>query len=106
MQQQVVWSINFSNDDNKTDCFSYIVKQCHFYIENVGIVAKKVLSKPWSILTKQSIRKKKKQVNIYKTILFLILIFFGKKNEKGNLELMIIFSHQLFTIPNTSSFYS
>jgi len=103
MQQQVVWSINLSNGDNKTDCFSYIVKQCHFYIEHVGIVAKKVLSKPWSILTKQSIRKKKKQVNIYKTF---ILIVFKKNKKERNLELMIISSRQLFTIPNTSSFNS
>ncbi len=70
MQQQVVWSTNLPNndddddDDNKINCFSYIVKQCNFYIENVGIIAKKVLCKPWSILSKQSIRKKKKQVNI------------------------------------------
>ena len=63
MQQQVVWSMNVSNDDNKTDCFSYIVEQCNFYIENLGIVVKKVLCKPWPLLSKQSIRKKKKQVN-------------------------------------------
>ena len=64
MQEQVIWSMNVHNDDNKTDCFHYIVKQCSFYIENFGIIAKKVLCKPWSILSKQSIRKKKKQVNI------------------------------------------
>ncbi len=61
MQQQIVWSMNLSNDNPKTDCFSYIVQHCNFCIENVGLVAKKVLCKPWSILSK---RKKKKQVNI------------------------------------------
>jgi hypothetical protein len=68
MQQQVVSSINLPNDDNKTDCFSYIVKQCNFYIETLGIVVKKVLCKPWPILSKQSTRKKKKQVNILNDI--------------------------------------
>jgi hypothetical protein len=63
MQQQVVSSMNVSNDDNKTDCFSYIVEQFNFHIENLGIVVKKVLCKPWPLLSKQSIRKKKKQVN-------------------------------------------
>lgn len=71
MQRQVVWSMNRPNDnDTKTDCFSYIVKQYHFYIDNVGTLAKKVLSKPWTILSKQSRRKKKKQVNIDLTIVF------------------------------------
>ncbi len=71
MQRQVVWSMNLHNDDdNKTDCFSYIAKKCSFYIENVGIIAKKVLCKPWSILSKQSIRKKKKQVKMNSPIFF------------------------------------
>ncbi|CAF2343091.1 unnamed protein product [Rotaria sp. Silwood2] len=61
MQQQVVSLMTLHTDDNKIDCFSYIVKQCSFYVENFGIIVKRVLCKPWSQLSKQSIRKKKKQ---------------------------------------------
>ena len=86
MQQQIVSSINLHNDDNKTDCFRYIVKQCHFYIENFGMIVKKVLCKPWPIISKQSTRKKKKQVS-----------------PKRNLAFILIFSLQLFTIPHTST---
>lgn len=63
MQQPIVSPMNFHKNGNKTDCFRYIVKQCSFYVENLGIVVKKVLCKPWPLLSKQSIRKKKKQVN-------------------------------------------
>ncbi|CAF0757500.1 unnamed protein product [Adineta steineri] len=63
MQQQVVSSMNLRNDDdNKIDCFSYIGKQCHFYIKRINIVVKKVLCEPWPIIiSKQSIEKEKKQ---------------------------------------------
>ncbi|CAF0930435.1 unnamed protein product [Rotaria sp. Silwood1] len=61
MQQQVVSLMTLHTDDKKIDCFSYIVKQCNFYVENFGIIVKRVLCKPWPLLSKQSIRKKKKQ---------------------------------------------
>ncbi|CAF3398956.1 unnamed protein product [Rotaria sp. Silwood1] len=61
MQQQVVSLMTLHTDDKKIDCFSYIVKQCSFYVENFGIIVKRVLCKPWPLLSKQSIRKKKKQ---------------------------------------------
>ncbi|CAF0898620.1 unnamed protein product [Rotaria sordida] len=64
MQQQVVSFTTLHNNDNKIDCFSYIVKQCHFYIENFGIIVKRVLCKPCPLLSKETKRKKKKQ---YKT---------------------------------------
>ncbi|CAF0763164.1 unnamed protein product [Rotaria sordida] len=61
MQQQVVSFTTLHNNDNKIDCFSYIVKQCHFYIENFGIIVKRVLCKPCPLLSKETKRKKKKQ---------------------------------------------
>ena len=60
-QRQVVWTINHpqvvTQQQHKTDCFSYIVEQCQLYVEYIGHVAKKVLSK-------SSRRTKTEQVNI------------------------------------------
>ncbi|CAF0879756.1 unnamed protein product [Rotaria sordida] len=75
MQQQVVSFTTLHNNDNKIDCFSYIVKQCHFYIENFGIIVKRVLCKPCPLLSKETKRKKKKQLPEY---------IFDKRQKSSN----------------------
>lgn len=79
-QRQVVWSINPSHvQQSKTDCFSYIAQQWQFYIEHLAFVAKKVLCKPWSRLSKSSRRRKKEQVNID----LLLPLSFNLEEEKN-----------------------
>lgn len=46
------------------DCLTYLVQQCHIYIEHFGVVVKKVLWKTWPNLSKRTCRKKKKQVKL------------------------------------------
>ena len=73
-QRQVVWSINHPHSVKQpqriSDCFSYIAQQWQFYTEHISLVAKKVLSKPWSNISKSSQRTKTNQVNIDLLILF------------------------------------
>ncbi|UJR28185.1 hypothetical protein I4U23_009438 [Adineta vaga] len=65
MSQQVLSSRNLhhrhGNNDDEINCFGYVVNQCNFYVEHFGIIMKKVICKSWSIKSKQSTRKKKKQ---------------------------------------------
>jgi len=43
-----------SANQTKTECFHYLIKQYQICIEKFGSVAKKVLSKSWSIGKKQT----------------------------------------------------
>ena len=70
-KQQVMWSKKLPEDDNSNNnnnhnnnCFSYLLKKCSFCIENFNFTIERLLCKPWSILSKQLSRKKRKQVNI------------------------------------------
>jgi hypothetical protein len=63
MSQRVDSSILPSNDDNATDCLTYLVRQCHSYVANIGLVMKKVVCKTWPIVSRPLVHKKRKQVN-------------------------------------------
>ena len=65
MSQQILPSNNVQHDDNdKINCYGYIIDQCSIYTERIGIVMKKILCKSWPLLSKQSTRKRNKEVNI------------------------------------------
>ena len=65
MSQQILPSNNVQHDDNdKINCYGYIIDQCSIYTERIGTVMKKILCKSWPLLSKQSTRKRNKEVNI------------------------------------------
>lgn len=72
MQQQAKSCIHVDTDDKKSDCFSYISKRCNVYAENLGAIVQKLLCNPWIILSKRSINKREKQVNMSYSRLFFL----------------------------------
>lgn len=100
MQEQVVSLMNSHANDNKTNCFSYIVHQCSFCAEHFGIIVKKVLCRSWPILSQQSRQNKKKQVNMIELYLYTNLM------QIRNLSFIIISFFPIQSNPNTSSLFS